>query len=288
MSPHRLLSLPAPAKINLFLHVLGRRPDGYHELQTIFQFLAYGDQLDFYAHENLKLTCQLAEFENEDNLVIRAAQQLKAMTGITAGMHIHLNKRLPSGAGLGGGSSDAATTLLGLNHLWKLKLSTEELASIGRELGADVPVFIHGQAAWAEGIGERLSPLHDLACPWYVVLIPPVHVATATIFQSPQLTRNTPAITLAAFHAGRVSNDCEPVVCARYPEVKSALDWLNARGQARMTGTGACVFLACATEDEAVMCLQQAPYPGLVAKSCNISPTLEALEAWKDDQDKRS
>ena len=149
MSPHRLLSLPAPAKINLFLHVLGRRPDGYHELQTIFQFLAYGDQLDFYAHENLKLTCQLAEFENEDNLVIRAAQQLKAMTGITAGMHIHLNKRLPSGAGLGGGSSDAATTLLGLNHLWKLKLSTEELASIGRELGADVPVFIHGQAAWA-------------------------------------------------------------------------------------------------------------------------------------------
>ncbi|NNM52206.1 MAG: 4-(cytidine 5'-diphospho)-2-C-methyl-D-erythritol kinase [Pseudomonadales bacterium] len=275
-----LLSLPAPAKINLFLHILGRRSDGYHDLQTVFQFLLYGDQLDFYEDESLRLTCNLPEFENEDNLILRAARKIKAVTGITTGIHIHLNKNLPSGAGLGGGSSDAATTLLGLNRLWKINLSIEELSQMGAELGADVPVFIRGQAAWAEGIGERLTPIEHLDCPWYVVLTPPVHVVTSSIFQSPQLTRDTPAITLAAFHAGRVRNDCEPVVCSRYPEVKSALDWLSARGQARMTGTGACVFLACATENEAVMCLQQAPYPGFVARSCNRSPAMEALEAW--------
>lgn len=273
------LRLPAPAKLNLMLHITGRRADGYHELQTLFQFLDHGDTLHFRprADGQLHLQPELPGVATEDNLIIRAARLLQQASGTDQGADIRLDKRLPMGGGIGGGSSDAATALVGLNHLWQTGLSLDQLAELGLTLGADVPVFVRGRAAWAEGVGEQLTPV-ELDEPWYLVVVPPCHVSTAEIFSDERLTRDTPAITLAAFreHGGR--NDCLPVVTARYTEIRNTLILLNKFCEAKMTGTGSCLFGAFPNEREAdkVRARLPATLQAFVAKGCNVSP-LHAL-----------
>jgi 4-diphosphocytidyl-2-C-methyl-D-erythritol kinase len=278
------LSLPAPAKLNLFLHINGRRPDGYHLLQTVFQFLDRADTLHFTLREDDEVTLspELPGVPTSANLVVRAARLLQAETGCRLGADIVLEKRLPMGGGIGGGSSDAATTLLALNRLWELCLDEDRLAALGLQLGADVPVFVRGRAAFAEGVGERLEPV-DIEEPWYLVLTPEAHVATADVFRHPQLTRHTPAITLAAFRAGggakTLQNDCENVVRTLSPEVDAALVWLSSQGRARMTGTGACCFLPCPDRASAESLLARSPIPGFVARGMNRSAAHVALDA---------
>ncbi len=273
---------PAPAKLNLFLHVTGRRPDGYHTLQTAFQFLDLADLLWFEvtAGGDIELEGGLPDVSDEQNLIVRAARSLAAATGCRQGARIRLNKRLPAGGGLGGGSSDAATTLVALNTLWGLTLDSQALASLGLQLGADVPVFVHGAAAWAEGVGERLTPLPDLPEPWFLVVNPAVSVSTAEIFSDPQLTRNAPRLTIPGFLSGAGVNQLESVVVRRYPEVGKVLNWLSNHGPARMTGSGACVFASCRDRLQAESILRQlpAPWTGFVARGCNRSPLLGRLE----------
>jgi 4-diphosphocytidyl-2-C-methyl-D-erythritol kinase len=273
---------PAPAKLNLFLHVTGQRADGYHELQTAFQFLDVGDVLWFEVTSGggVELECGLPGIPAGQNLIIRAARFLADHTGCRQGARIGVDKRLPVGAGLGGGSSDAATTLVALNALWGLGLGVDELAELGLQLGADVPVFVHGAAAWAEGVGEKLTPLPRLAEPWYLVVHPAVSVSTAEIFSDSQLTRNAHPIKIPAFLAGAGVNCLEPVVVRRYPEVGKALNWLSKNRPARMTGSGACVFAPCKDRHQAESILKQLPVPwtGFVARGCNRSPLLERLE----------
>lgn len=282
------LTLPAPAKLNLFLHITGRRPDGYHLLQTVFQFLEQADTLHFRSRPDgdIHLSPELPGVPAGSNLIVRAARLLQAHTGCTAGADILLEKRLPMGGGIGGGSSDAATALLGLNHLWALNLPLDELARLGLSLGADVPVFVRGQAAWAEGVGEDLTPV-DIPEPWYLVLTPDAHVSTADVFRHPQLTRHTPAITVAAFLGGglarSVRNDCENIVRQLSPEVDAALNWLAQHGTARMTGTGACCFIACPDRATAEHLLATSPIPGFVSRGCNQSPAHVALAALKQE-----
>ncbi len=270
---------PAPAKLNLFLHVVGRRDDGYHLLQTLFQFLDLHDELTFMRTTDgrVRLATPLPGVPPELDLTVRAATLLKTATGTGAGVDIAVRKRIPLGGGLGGGSSDAATTLLALNKLWGLHLPLADLAALGLQLGADVPVFVHGHAAWAEGIGERLTPV-DPVCPWYVVLVPPVHVPTAAVFraykdaQERQLTHYSPAITIRDFRAGGGHNDLEPLVRALYPPVDAALAWLAGFGDARMTGSGACVFLPVERPEAGRSLLAQAPCAGFVARGLNVHP----------------
>lgn len=268
-------SYPAPAKLNLFLHVVGRRPDGYHLLQSVFRFLDYGDSLRFDLRPGGAVTraSDLPGVAPEKDLCVRAARLLQQATGCRQGVEISLEKRLPMGGGLGGGSSDAATTLLALNRLWGLGLSRAELQELALKLGADVPVFVFGESAFAEGVGEKLQPV-ALPPAWYVVLVPPVQVPTAEVFASPELTRNTPAIRLQDFAAGRVRNDLEPVVCRRHPEVAEHLAWLKSFGDARMTGSGACVFAAFPAEDEArrVFALKPPAMGGFVARGLDRHP----------------
>jgi 4-diphosphocytidyl-2-C-methyl-D-erythritol kinase len=277
-------SLPAPAKLNLFLHITGRRPDGYHLLQTVFQFLDHADTLHFRPRRDGELTLspELPGVPAESNLVMKAARLLQTESGGRPGADIVLEKRLPMGGGIGGGSSDAATALLGLNRLWNLGLGVERLAGLGLALGADVPVFVRGFAAFAEGVGERLTAV-EIDEPWYLVLTPEAHVSTAEVFRHPQLTRHTPTITLAAFRAGgsglTLRNDCENVVRTLSPEVAAALTWLSSHGHARMTGTGACCFLACPDRATAEALLVQSPIPGFVARGVNRSPAHTALAA---------
>jgi 4-diphosphocytidyl-2-C-methyl-D-erythritol kinase len=274
-------SWPAPAKINRFLHITGRRANGYHELQTVFQFLDHGDRLWFepVPDNGIELVGGLPGVAAEDDLVVRAARALLQKTGRQAGIRIRLDKRLPAGGGLGGGSSDAATTLVALNQLWQLGLGEDELAELGLQLGADVPVFVRGRAAWAEGVGERLTPLEQLDTPWFLVLDPAVSVSTAEIFSDPQLTRNTRPLKIPAFLSGAGANDLQAVVVRHYPEVANALKWLSKHRPARMTGSGACVFAAFPDEPSARAALQQlpAPWTGFVARGCNRSPLLERL-----------
>ncbi len=266
---------PAPAKLNLFLHVTGRRADGYHELQTVFQFLDRCDFLHFAVNADgrIEREGELAGVPADADLTLRAARLLQATSATRRGVTIRVDKRLPLGGGLGGGSSDAATTLLALNRLWQTGLSRDALAALGLKLGADVPVFVHGHAAWAEGVGEVLTPV-DPPEDWYVVLVPPVHVATAAVFQDPQLTRQSPPITIRDFLAGRVRNDLEPVVRRRYPEVDRALTWLSRFGNARLTGSGACVFLSAAGERQAleILALRPAGLDGFVTRGVNVHP----------------
>lgn len=275
-----MLTLPSPAKLNLFLHINGRRSDGYHLLQTVFQLLDYGDELSFETTHDATLTLSPAieGLANEDNLIFRAAKLLQQHTHCTTGAHITLTKRLPMGGGIGGGSSNAATTLVALNHLWQTQLSTEQLASLGAQLGADVPVFIHGQSAWAEGVGEILTPL-DLPTRWYLVIRPNVHVSTAEIFAKKKLTRDTPIIKVAAFLEGGGKNDCQDIVLESFPQVKEAIDWLNFFSQARLTGTGSCIFAVFDSEAEAkeVLALKPVHLDGFVAKGVNRSPLHTAL-----------
>ncbi|MBB3183574.1 4-diphosphocytidyl-2-C-methyl-D-erythritol kinase [Halomonas fontilapidosi] len=277
------LALPAPAKLNRLLHITGRRPDGYHELQTLFQFLDHGDTLTLRGREDgeIHLTPQLPGVAAEDNLIVRAARLLQVESGCRLGANIHLDKRLPLGGGLGGGSSDAATTLLGLDALWGLGLSLQRLARLGLTLGADVPVFVHGHAAWAEGVGERLTPV-ELDTPWFVVIHPGVTVSTPAVFTAPQLTRHTPPITMArALQGGAASwsNDCEPTVRALYPEVAHALDWLATRAPTMLTGTGACVFARFDTRARAEGLLSGVPkgWQAFTARGLNRSPLHAAL-----------
>ena len=274
-------SWPAPAKINRFLHITGRRADGYHELQTVFQFLDYGDRLRFESMpgDEIELVGGLSAVAPEDDLVVRAARALQRKTGHKAGVRITLDKRLPAGGGLGGGSSDAATTLVALNFLWQLGLDEDALANMGLLLGADVPVFVRGRAAWAEGVGERLTPLDQLDTPWFLVLDPAVSVSTAEIFSDPQLTRNAAPLKIPAFLSGAGINDLEAVVVRRHPEVANALNWLSKYQPARMTGSGGCVFSAFPDELSAQDVLLQlpAPWTGFVARGRNRSPLLERL-----------
>lgn len=274
------VSWPAPAKLNLFLHVTGRRPDGYHTLQTLFQFLDIADELQFDLTRDGRIARarELAGVPEERDLCVRAARLLQASSGNTQGAVIHLDKRLPLGGGLGGGSSDAATTLLALNELWGCGLTPEALAALGLKLGADVPVFVRGHAAWAEGVGEMLTPANP-AERWMVVLVPPVAVSTAQVFaafdREHDLTPYSPAITIRDFHAGRVRNDLEPVVRRLYPEVDNALKWLGNFGDARMTGSGACVFLPVVDAAAGQAILAECPAMlagGFVARCRNLHP----------------
>jgi len=267
--------LPAPAKLNLFLHITGRRPDGYHELQTLFQLLDYGDELHFSLRNDhqLNLTCSVPALETTDNLVLRAARLLQELTGCPSGADIHLTKNLPMGGGVGGGSSDAATTLIGLNHLWQTGLNRDQLAELGLRLGADVPVFILGNTAWAEGIGEQLTPV-ALDEAWYLVLSPACEVSTAEIFAHRELTRNAPPITIRAFLERGGENSCQAVVEGLYPAISEALNWLRKQGSAQMTGTGGCVFSRFETQAEAEAVLSRKPgsLMGFVARGINHSP----------------
>ncbi|WP_166251719.1 4-(cytidine 5'-diphospho)-2-C-methyl-D-erythritol kinase [Marinobacter salicampi] len=283
-----MFTLPSPAKLNLFLHINGRRPDGYHELQTLFQFLDYGDDVGFSPRDDdrILLDPALPGVPDRDNLILLAALALRrTVDQPLCGVNLSLTKRLPMGGGLGGGSSNAATTLLGLNRLWQLGRSCEELAELGLQLGADVPVFVRGFAAWGEGIGEKLTPAEPPEI-WYLVLKPDCNISTGLIFSEQGLTRDTPRIKIApAFEgdASRYRNDCEDVVCRLYPEVKRSLDWLAQFGPARLTGTGACIFGRFPTESKAqkVWASRPSGITGFVARGVNLSPLHKKLTELK-------
>ena len=278
------LVCPAPAKLNLFLHVVGRRPDGYHLLQTLFRFIDLNDTLRFTLRKDgeVRRINALDGVPAEQDLCVRAARLLQQDTGCKLGVDIELEKRIPMGGGLGGGSSDAATTLLALNRLWQLELPRERLLRLGLSLGADVPVFVFGDNAFAEGVGEQLQA-YPLPEAWYVVLCPPVHVPTVQIFTHPELTRNTISMTMRAlpkgleFRVGRQAgfkNDLQAVACKLYPEVAEYLAWLAKFAPALMTGSGACVFAEFGTEAEAQAVLQQLPQGmrGFVARGLPQHP----------------
>jgi 4-diphosphocytidyl-2-C-methyl-D-erythritol kinase len=277
---------PAPAKLNLFLHIIGRRPDGYHELQTCFQFVDLCD--DIYVRVRLDGDIRRlrgADGVSEDSdLCVRAARALQIAAGCKLGADIDVVKRIPMGAGLGGGSSDAATCLVALNRLWGLDWPATRLAALGLKLGADVPVFVLGRVAWAEGVGERLTPLRPPFAPPednYLILKPNVFVGTAEVFQDPELTRNSPPITIHGFLASGGRNDCLDVVRRRYPEVARALDWLSFYGHARLTGTGACVFVSIESMDRGREIVRKLPpaSDAFLVRGLNDSPLLERLSA---------
>ena len=281
------LTCPAPAKLNLFLLVTGRRPDGYHTLQTVFRFIDRADRLTFRLRDDgqIRRTSDLPGVEEKDDLTVRAARLLQEATACKLGADLAIDKMLPMGGGLGGGSSDAATALLALNRLWNLRLRRQELQTLGLKLGADVPVFVFGQNAFAEGIGDELQRV-DLAPSWYLVLVPPVAVSTAAVFADPELTRSTTPVTIRAFSEGcdrrgvLGRNDLEAVVCRRYPEVANHLQWLRQFGPAALTGSGACVFCPFDSETAARSVLTQLPagMHGFVAEGLQQHPLLDWVE----------
>jgi 4-diphosphocytidyl-2-C-methyl-D-erythritol kinase len=272
---------PAPAKLNLMLRIVGRRADGYHLLQTVFQFIDLADTLWFEVRTDgvIRREGGLFGLPEEADLVVRAARLLQQHCVTGLGASIRYQKRIPAGGGLGGGSSDAATTLVALNHLWKCGLSRADLARLGLELGADVPIFIHGRAAWAEGVGESLTDVEPPETS-YVLLAPAVHVETGKVFQDPDLTRNSRRITIRDFLAGDAVNDCLSVVRKSYPQVAQAFDWLDKNLQARLTGTGACVFAACSDRAQAEAVLRDRPQglDGWVIEGSNRSPLLDVID----------
>ena len=276
------LILPAPGKLNLFLHVLGRRHDGYHDIQTVFQFIDWCDQLCFEKRcdGQIQLQAHMMGVSSPENLVTMAAQRLQKATGTTWGADIRLEKQLPMGAGMGGGSSDAATTLLALNDLWQTQLPISALMQLGKTIGADVPIFIEGHAAWAEGIGDQLTPIL-LPEPWYVLLKPEVSISTARFFQDSRLTRGSTALTIGDYHPGQGHNDFEPLARADYKEMAQALDWLDQFSTARMTGTGSVIFAEFDTKEEAGTIANQVPatYQARVVRGLNQSPLHEALNS---------
>ncbi|HCK81583.1 MAG TPA: 4-(cytidine 5'-diphospho)-2-C-methyl-D-erythritol kinase [Candidatus Competibacter sp.] len=276
---------PAPAKLNLMLRIVGRRADGYHLLQTVFQFLDRCDWLWFSPREDglIERVGDVIGVPPDADLTVRAARLLQRATASRSGATIRLAKQLPLGGGLGGGSSDAATALLALNHYWQTGLTLAELAELGLRLGADVPVFVRGRAAWAEGVGEQLTAI-DLDEPWFLVLAPGCHVATGAIFADPELTRNSPPIRILDFLQGAGGNDCESVVYRRYPKVAAAAAWLSRHGQARLTGTGACVFAAFPDRASAGRVLSQLPpgWTGFIARGRNRSPSHARLLRERD------
>ncbi|MEC8746399.1 MAG: 4-(cytidine 5'-diphospho)-2-C-methyl-D-erythritol kinase [Pseudomonadota bacterium] len=260
----------SPAKLNLFLHVTGQRANGYHELQTAFQLLDWGDRMHFEITETPGITLHppVAGVPNEDNLIFRAAAALGLPED--RGVAISIEKVIPMGGGLGGGSSNAAVTLLALNDLFDLGHSVDELAVKGAALGADVPVFVRGTSAWAEGVGDELTPL-ELPTRWFVIIYPDCHISTQEIFGAPELTRNTPPITVSAFFEGPVRNDLQPVVESRYEQVSTAIKWLSNHGSAMMTGSGACVFASFQSQAEAQRVAEAAngEFSVFVAKGIN-------------------
>ena len=276
------LTLPAPAKLNLWLHIIGRRADGYHELETVFQFLDHGDELSFAVRDDgvIRLHTEIEAVPHDSNLIVRAARKLQAQSGTPLGADIWLTKVLPMGGAIGGGSSDAATTLLALAHLWQLDWDEDRLAALGLSLGADVPVFVRGHAAFAQGVGEQLTPV-DPEEPWYVVLVPQVSVSTAEIFSHPQLTRDSLPLKMRPVPKGNSRNDCQPVVEQSYPEVRNALNSLGKFTEARLTGTGSCVFGAFPSKAEAdkVLALLSATQTGFVAKGSNVSVLHRKLQS---------
>ena len=270
---------PAPAKLNLFLHVVGRRPDGYHLLQTVFRFIECADYLRFAprADGEIVLATPTPGVAEEADLTVRAARMLQAHTGCRQGASITLRKHLPMGGGLGGGSSDAATVLLALNHLWQTGLPRSELERIGLALGADVPVFVHGRNCFAEGVGERFIDL-ELPAATYLILHPAAHVPTAAIFGAATLRRDTPPLDPSQWRPGIGHNDLEPVACAAFPPVAAALDWLRGFApEAMMTGSGACVFAAFADPAAALAVFDQRPsgWRGWVARGLAQHPLAE-------------
>lgn len=276
---------PAPAKLNLFLHVTGRRADGYHSLQTVFQLLDYCDEIFIEPCNDgvIRRPEGAVGVGADEDLAVRAARLLQAESGCTRGAEIRVRKRIPAGGGLGGGSSDAATVLVALNRVWGLDWPVESLAALALRLGADVPVFVHGRSAWAEGVGERLIPV-ELPTAWYLVVCPDCRVSTAKIFSDPELTRDSPETTINGFLSAGGRNDCEPVVRRRYPAVAAALDWLTARsggGSARLTGTGGCVFAEFESGAEAQAALVGLPsrWKGFVARGLGESPVLARAAA---------
>jgi 4-diphosphocytidyl-2-C-methyl-D-erythritol kinase len=279
---------PAPAKLNLFLHVVGRRADGYHLLQTVFRLIDLCDTIEFAprADGEVGLATPLAGVPEGDDLAVRAARSLRDAAGVTAGATIRVEKRIPIGGGLGGGSSDAATTLIALNELWGARLPGSELARLAVGLGADVPFFLLGRNAFAEGIGEVLTPL-DLAPAWYVVITPQVAVSTREIFASNALTRNTKPLKITAFFPGIGANDLEVETCRRYPQVAAALDWLKTYGDARMSGSGSSVFAAFGSEGEARAVAARIPgeWRGVAVRGLDrhpLAPYLTGQEGWQD------
>jgi 4-diphosphocytidyl-2-C-methyl-D-erythritol kinase len=271
------VSLLSPAKLNRFLHITGRRPDGYHQLQTLFQLLDWGDQMHFAANQSgvISLECSAMDIPHEENLIMRAARLLQKDS---RGAHITVDKQIPAGGGLGGGSSNAATTLIALNHLWELALTKTQLQELGATLGADVPVFTGGHTAWAEGVGDILTPV-ELPRRWFLVLAPQCHVSTEEIFSHRQLTRNTIPIKMATFFEGDSRNDCQQLVRRLYPEVDKALILLDNFGESRLTGTGACVFVGFDSAAQAKAAQGQLPdnWTSIVAQGVNESPVYAAL-----------
>lgn len=279
----KTLTLPSPAKLNLFLHILNQRPDGYHTIQTLFQLLDYGDEITFTStsSNDIRLsTTPSLDIHNDKNLIYQAATLLRSSVKPSrlCGVDIHLSKKLPMGGGIGGGSSNAATTLLALNHLWETNLSNAELCLLGRQLGADVPVFVAGHTAWAEGIGDQLSPI-QLPTRWYLVIKPSCHVSTSAIFSHKELTRGNHPITVAAFLEQGGINDCQQLVENIYPQVKDAVNWLNKYAQAQLTGTGACIFASFDSYDTAqqILCKMPEHLSGFIAKGINQSPVTYSL-----------
>jgi 4-diphosphocytidyl-2-C-methyl-D-erythritol kinase len=279
---------PAPAKLNLFLHVIGRCPDGYHELQTLFQLIDLCDSIGLRVRQDglIQRLAGPSDVPAEQDLAIRAARALQQHAGVSLGADVQVRKSIPAGGGLGGGSSDAATVLLALNRLWGTGLPGDVLAQIGLRLGADVPLFVGGASAWGESRGERLQPM-SLPTRWFVIVHPGCAISTAEIFQAPELTRNSPLITIRAFAAGQTSNVCEPVARNRYPEVGAALDWLeahigasDARQHARMTGTGACVFASFERAEDAERIAARVPdrWSSFVARGLDRSPLHAMLD----------
>jgi 4-diphosphocytidyl-2-C-methyl-D-erythritol kinase len=278
MSP---IPFSAPAKLNLMLHVVGRRADGYHELQTVFQLIDLCDRIEIRVRDDgvISRPAGPAGVPESEDLVVRAARALKQATGTSLGAEITVKKHIPMGGGLGGGSSDAATTLLALNQLWKTGLTSDQIATIGVKLGADVPVFVAGRSAWAEGVGEKLTPVSLGTGSWFVVVFPGVAVPTAAVFQAAELTRNSPPTTMRGFLETGGRNDCEAVVRARFPAVAEALDWLSRHGAARLTGTGSCVFAKFSRVEDAERVAARVPdeWRAFVARGLDQSPLLDEL-----------
>lgn len=277
------ITLPAPPKLNLFLHITGRRDDGYHDLQTLFQLLEGGDELTFTTTENsqISLSPQIEGVAECDNLIVRAALILQQECNISQGCIIQLDKKLPMGAGLGGGSSNAATTLLALNKLWGCNLAVKKLAALGAQLGADVPVFVEGYSAFAEGIGDQLTPV-EIPESWYLVITPNCTVSTAKIFSNPQLTRNSAPIKIRALSEEQYRNDCQAIVEKLHPQVKEVVDWLETYSEPLMTGTGASVFCRWATEAQAKEVLSRVPqhWNAFIARGVNHSLVHKKLKEF--------
>ena len=286
----RSFGWPSPAKLNLFLHIVGRRTDGYHLLQTVFQFIELTDKINFSILESgtIKRSSYSPFIDENDDLVIKAAKKIKEISGSRLGVDISVEKNIPIGGGLGGGSSNAATTLVALNELWQAGLSTEELAKIGLSLGADIPFFIYGSTSWAEGVGEKLDSIELDEC-IYLVIYPSCNISTKSVFEASDLTRNSPRITIRDFHEGNVKNDCESHVRNHYINVAEALDWLDGYAPSKLTGTGACLFARFSDEKKANEVKNKLPekWQGFVVKGINKSPLLERLKDEKKVKESR-